>query len=779
MTLVGDHRRTRNPSAPVTAAARTLPIRPGGKVDIPAGAAVDDKRLWGYYRDVDVVHFGMGFKRNAVLRAKFMPAKMPKTSGDEPEPIEDGAQGDDNIAVEVFQGLDGGRGRIADVMADIVVHLDVAGICYPVYQRREAEDGVDEDRLTVYSTLEIKKEGSQYQRLGLNGSPLVEDKWQIKPEDTAAIIWRPSPDVRSTPDAPLRAVADECDLLLSISAMFQATMVSRINNGILVIPDSMRPPQPPVPVGQDPNEPRPDPFIQDMTAALGAAISQPNHPSRFQPYILSGPDDSLGRVQKIDLGRLITPQDLQLLALVQGRVATGLDLPPEIIEGLSNSNHWTGWLVDAAAYRQHVDPTLLLGLDGFTRKIYWPQLKLAGVKAPEQYAVWRDISSLTTSPNRVGDAIALWDRGIIKSEPVRAVAGYDETDAREDNPDPVPGDLLDDPDPSVGPARSGPPGRSEDPTPGRQAATTARRMPQDEPKAPVVSIAAAAKPRLSGRRLTSIDRTLTIRLSDAAEAASQRALDKAGAKVRSRGRGDATLTAMLDKVPNRLVGVRLGAQLVGEQLALTAAELIDEDDFKDFEDESRRLLTKAQDAAAAETSRLVGAALTAAEVDRDREDEARDADAAVAILMAAILESTRSSMFTPGPEADPADLGELGDARVLSGRTLLDATTTAGGGLSGLIPDAGGFDFGVGNGPRSVSQLRARDLVTLAWVWDYGSPSLRKHQFVPHVLLDGIEFDQWDDPALENKGTFPRGLHLHPGDHAGCLCGAERILWHL
>ncbi len=37
-------------------------------------------------------------------------------------------------------------------------------------------------------------------------------------------------------------------------------------------------------------------------------------------------------------------------------LAAGMDLPAEVLLGLSDVNHWTAWQVDESAYRQHVDP---------------------------------------------------------------------------------------------------------------------------------------------------------------------------------------------------------------------------------------------------------------------------------------------------------------------------------------------------------------------------------------------------------------------------------------
>lgn len=807
MTLVGDHRRRNMSRRAVTAAARALPVRPDGRIDWPVGLKVEDKRLWGYYRSVDVVHFGMGFKRNAALRAKFFPAIRTDDPNAEPEAIPlEKRDADMGIAVDVFQRLDGGRGRIAEALGDLIIHLDVVGVGFPVYQLRpdpDLEDGL-EDRLTVYSTIEVRRQSNGLlHRVDERGNPEA-GKWQISRDDLAAHVWRPSPERRADPDSPLRAVADECDLLLQIAGMFQASMLSRINNGLIVLDNSLRPIPPPI--QEEGEERKPDPFLNDMVTAFGAPIAQPNHPSRYTPYFLFGDNINETKIQKVDLGRTITPQDLELLEIIQGRVATGIDLPPELITGLAQMNHWGTWYIDAAAYRQHVDPPLLLGMDGLTRYIYWPLLRKAGIEDPSRFVIWRDISALTASANRVADAVALWDRGLIKGEAVRAVAGYDETDAVDGDPEPGPGSKKADVDSQQDPNRPEGPPASDSPTgedtegteavaagyiapawatvasivadrhpntpAGREAAVLELRalMRGEEPPAPVI----AADGRMSGRSLTTIDMGLTARLATAALAAQKRALSRAGARIRNKTRKDATVAAMIDGLANENVTLRLGRNLVEGRLAIAAADLVSEDDFDGLATDARGMLDRGIQAAAREVETL-----TDEEPARDADEEQAAVDAAVGILVAAVLAATLRRLYTPGPESDPASTGEVPDAHAISGRTLLDVTTTAGGGVAGVIPDGNGFDVGIGNGPRTVTQLRAANVVTVANKWVYGDRSARGVNFESHLILDGIEFDRWDDPALANYGTFPPTGRLHPGDHGGCLCSYERVLWRL
>ncbi|MDQ5841103.1 MAG: hypothetical protein M3537_08165, partial [Chloroflexota bacterium] len=744
----------RRPPAPRSLTAASAPARVArGKVEAAVEMGADDTRLWEFYRTIGVVHYSMQFKRDAALRARILPAKIGKP-GDDPEPT------DETGPVEVFEELDAGRGRLAGAVGDLIVHLDVTGIGWPVYQLRDTENG-PEDKLTVYGTREVKRMGEGRLQLTTAAGATRIDRWALDSEgeipDMVATVWRPSPEAHALPDSPLRSVAEECEQLIALGRLLRAAAWSRTSAGILAVPEEMSLPPP---VEAAPGErARIDPFLQDLTTALTAPISDPGSAAAVAPYVLYGPTDAVIATRFIDMGRRVTGEDLELLLGLKVAVVTGLDLPNEVATGLADANHWSAWLIDASAYRQHIDPPLILGLEGLSQQIYQPLLmrRLRWTREQaDEFVLWRDISSLTTSPNRVADAILLFDRGIIGAEPVRRVAGYDETDK--------PGEES-----AQGPNPTPPAGAPGEPNPEKQ-----------EPPAPEGSggpanatLAAASLPPGSwpAESLADLDGGLLARLTAASRDAQRRALDRAGARARNRLRKAQDLQAVVNGVPNREVTRRLGREAVVERLQLAESELVTEEDFDDLAADARRWLDRAVGQSALESERLGG------EVDRDAEEENRAVDAAVTLLVATLLAATVARLFTPGREIDPAETGEVGDPDSLPAGQIMDVMTTAGGGAAGSIPEGRTFDVGVGNGPRAGRWLRNGGLMVVANVWVYGDRSARATNFIPHLTLDGIEFDRWDDPSLTTIGAWPRGGRYHPQDHRGCMCRHEKVLW--
>lgn len=720
MPQVGDHRHRT-----LTAASLPAVRTPDGHITPPRPFQVDSTRLWSYYRTLGVVHYGMQFKRDAALRARFLPALV-GGAGNDPTPLDP-----DNPAhrqvLDVFTTLDAGRGRIAEAVGDLIVHLDVTGIGWPVYQIRG-----EEDRLTVLGSDEVDRRSGRAQTART-------DMWAVRADDTVGAVWRPSPGDRSEPDSPLRAVADDCEQLIAAMAMVRAAASSRVHAGILVVADEMElPPGPNTPEGSSP-------LATDIITGLTAPIRDRGSAAAVAPYLLMGPADAVSATRHIDLGRPIRAEDLELITQLRQSIATGLDLPTEIITGVADLNHWSAWQVDASAYSQHIDPGILVALDGLTRQILHPLLvQLLGwsLEEAEQFVLWRDISGLHTSPNRVADAVALFDRGVISAAAVRRVAGYDDTDAPG-------GDTVPGPTPQAEPPRQveGPP----------------------EPSGPVVAAVVPAAVWATG--LADIDRGLLARLSEMSRQAIRRATDRAGARTRNRLRSHPDLTLTVDGVPNRDLLRRLGRPVVTERLAVAETDLVTRDDFADLAADARRLLDRAVSEAAAETVRLGGAPT------RDEREETAAAERATVLLVDAAYAATVARLFTGAPTPDPAETGEVGDPDSLDSATLVDVMSVAGGGAAGPAALGAAFLVGVGNGVRASGWLRAGGLVPVGWRWQYGDRSARAVNFLPHLELDGVEFDTWDDPQLTIGSGWPRGGHYRPQDHRGCLCGVVQALY--
>jgi hypothetical protein len=123
---------------------------------------------------------------------------------------------------------------------------------------------------------------------------------------------------------------------------------------------------------------------------------------------------------------------------------------------------------------------------------------------------------------------------------------------------------------------------------------------------------------------------------------------------------------------------------------------------------------------------------------------------------------------------DVEEAAEISKTRLVSPRLVKTAISKAGGAL--LHPrDAQTFDPsisqdvmpGVTTGPAVAETMDGEGMSIESYTWIHG---FTPNPFEPHVELDGVEFNDWTDDALLNQDEWPDVDYFIPGDHDGCSC---------
>lgn len=97
------------------------------------------------------------------------------------------------------------------------------------------------------------------------------------------------------------------------------------------------------------------------------------------------------------------------------RLAAAAELPNEVLMGLSDSNHWTAWLISDEGIRW-IGGYLGLIADALTRGFLRLALASMGIADPERYAFAFDTSDLASKPNRLDDALKLRELNLLSDE---------------------------------------------------------------------------------------------------------------------------------------------------------------------------------------------------------------------------------------------------------------------------------------------------------------------------------------------------------------------------
>ncbi len=272
--------------------------------------------------------------------------------------------------------------------------------------------------------------------------------------------------------------------------------------------------------------------------------------------------------------------------------------------------------------------------------------------------------------------------------------------------------------------------------------------------------------RNRGDVLTVMDRELRRRLVDAASTAVNRALDRAGAKMRRKATSQVTTT--LRDVSNRDVMAVVGRE-AAIAFGVDEQQIVDEE-LADLEEQYDLWVgsTQAQVRKLAAQWAVDDHGVDYGAVQREQDD---DRHAGWLMFAGALSAIAIDRMFNPHPEA-PA-LGETDLSAFVPMGVVRSSMARAGGDKRAVQETLSKPVGGVATGTEAIDLFTSVGLRTSGYTWVYGDAGSRRQPFPPHEDLDGVSFASFDDEVLANSFDFPDTATLFPGDHDGCQCDFE------
>lgn len=403
---------------------------------------------WDHYDTCGELRFACNWLGNALSKARLVAA----VAGDAdaaPTPLPD-----THPASLALAELCGGADGRAEMLGRLGVHLSVPGESYlvvfdnPDTQQREWHTLCGDEISTVAGKTVITRMGQPYELpeppdpvLDPTGAALA-DGDPVDADGSLIIrIWRPHPRRHWDADSPTRGLRIVLNELAKLTDHVAAQVDSRLAGaGLLLLPNELTfPSGPPQQGPAAPTDPAPvdtayaqaslDQFVELLTEAMMRAIGDRDDASALVPVVLQGPGEHIANVRLIRFDSDLGQQAMGLRQEAIRRLALGLDMPPEVLLGMSDANHWTAWQISESGVGEHVEP--LLGIicqaltTGWLRTVY-PELDPATI-------IWFDTSEMTQRPDRSGVAGELYDRGALSAEALRREAGFGDDDA----PDPA------------------------------------------------------------------------------------------------------------------------------------------------------------------------------------------------------------------------------------------------------------------------------------------------------------------------------------------------------
>ncbi len=404
--------RTRQPDAPngFVASATRLPT---ANLNDAGKAAGWQNSAWSYFDSVGELRYLANWIGNVLSRAKLHAARR---EGNELIPLVEGP------ARDAMDALFGGPQGQSQMLQLLGVDTTVSGEGYITARTVNGEDQWD-----VLATGKVSQsaKGKITANFG-NGS-----NTPLKPSDLIIRVWTPHPTNPSEADAPTRSNLKTLSQIVGYDDHISAQLTSRLAGaGILVMPSEIEFAAAPE---ADPEATQADSFMQSLNEAMQAAMSDRNSPAAFVPIVVTAPGEYIEAIRHLTFWSDLDNSVIDMRTSAIQRFAIGMDVPPEVLMGNADANHWNAWLSEESAIKAHLEPRLGVINAALTDQYLRPAL--TGV-IPEaelnEYYVIADTSEIRIRPNKSEAGLELRDRGLVSAQAARRESGFDDGDAMTD-----------------------------------------------------------------------------------------------------------------------------------------------------------------------------------------------------------------------------------------------------------------------------------------------------------------------------------------------------------
>lgn len=372
------------------------------------------EKAWAFYDVVPEMRLVVGYRAAALSKVQL---RIGRVDGVEPEIV------DSPQTRAVLELIFGGVAKHSSALSRIAQHLTIVGDTYYVV----LSDGEEEewlilppdhvDRSQLYIGADGSRSGYVKVRHPLTGDTVLVDAKVA--QFNIMRLWDPHPHNFWEANSPTRGAISTLDKIQHYDAAAKAAARSRMTGGGLwFLPQEI---VPPAPSSTENNLSPEEEFKQNLYRAISTSIQNPESAEAAAPALAFVPAEFLDKIPKkpttfwSDFDKEV--KDLRDKEI--RRYAAGQPMPTEMITGVGEVNHWTGWHLSEEDLKFDIAPLAQLICDHLTIHVVEPLLG-------EGWAVIPDFAELVTRPNRTPEAIDLKREGIISVGEARVAAGYPE-----------------------------------------------------------------------------------------------------------------------------------------------------------------------------------------------------------------------------------------------------------------------------------------------------------------------------------------------------------------
>lgn len=249
--------------------------------------------------------------------------------------------------------------------------------------------------------------------LKINGKP----RYLVQGRDIIARVWTQHPYRTWQADSPGRSLSMVLTELEILTQYILAQARSRLaSGGVWPWPASTGfPTDDSQPVGAES-------LMQLLSDAGQANLSKFGGASQLFPMLVEVPPDALDKIKEpIIFGSVLSEQAMMLRKELRDRLATGMDVQPEIITGMGDTTHWNAPQVEQSTIDAVIKPIMTRICDALTEVYLWPVLKRLG-RQYKKYRFWFDTASIVTRPNRLKETMDMYNQQLVGWEEVLKAA---------------------------------------------------------------------------------------------------------------------------------------------------------------------------------------------------------------------------------------------------------------------------------------------------------------------------------------------------------------------
>jgi hypothetical protein len=150
-----------------------------------------------------------------------------------------------------------------------------------------------------------------------------------------------------------------------------------------------------------------------------------------------GPSELGKEIQFIQFGRDSDQKLVERADRTLDRILQGIDMPKEIVQGLSNVRYANAVKIDEAMYKANIEPMALLLVDALTMVYLRPALqakfKDLSSEAMQKLSIWYDPTEVVNKPDPADAAKSLHDKYALSNDALRRAHGFSDTDAPDED----------------------------------------------------------------------------------------------------------------------------------------------------------------------------------------------------------------------------------------------------------------------------------------------------------------------------------------------------------